>query len=71
MSGRSKRPSLLPPIRRAYEGSRLEAQQLVSAYDCVLPVIRGLLRNHQGSSHVASPQGAPEEMRKAIGGSHQ
>ena len=71
MSGRPKQPHPLPPVRRDYEGSRLEAQQVISAYECVIPVIRRLLKAHQGSASVRSPRGAPDGVRKAIGGSHQ
>ena len=71
MSSRPKLLSVLPAIRRDYEGSRLEAQQLVSAYECVVPVIRRLLSNHQGTPHAVGPQDAHGVDRKAIGGSHQ
>ena len=71
MSSRSKPPSLLPPIRRDYEGSRLEAQQLVSAYECVVPVIRRPLSNPRGTLHVVGPQAASGVMQKAIRGIHQ
>ena len=71
MSSRSKPLSVLPAIRRDYEGSRLEAQQLVSAYECVVPVIRRPLSNHQGTRHVVGPQEAHGVIRNAIGGTHQ
>ena len=70
MSGHSKHPSRLPPVRRDYEGSRLEAQQVISAYECVLPVIRRPLKVHQGPLPVRSPQGTADGV-KTIGGTHQ
>jgi hypothetical protein len=71
MSSRPKLLSVLPAIRRDYEGSRLEAQQLVSAYECVVPVLRRPLTNHRGSRHVVGPPGDHAVIRKAIGGAHQ
>jgi hypothetical protein len=71
MSSRTKAHCPLPPIRRDYEGSRLEALQLVSAYECVVPVIRRPLNRPRGSLHAVGRQGAPELVRNAIGGSHQ
>jgi hypothetical protein len=71
MSSRSKPLSVLPAIRRDHEGSRLEVQQLVSAYACIVPVIRRPLGNHQGTRHVAGPQEDHGVIRKVIGGTHQ
>jgi hypothetical protein len=71
MSGRPMQPHPLPPVRRDYEGSRLETQRIISAYECVIPVIRRLLKAHQGSLPVRSPQGASDGGRKAFGGAHQ
>lgn len=71
MSEHPMQPHPLPPVRRDYEGSRLETQQLISAYECVIPVIRSPLRAHQGPLPDRSPQGTSDGVRQAIGGTHQ
>jgi hypothetical protein len=60
----------LPPIRRDYEGSRLEALQLVSAYELVVPVIRRAPNSLRDPLRAVG-QGGPGSVRSAIGGSHQ
>jgi hypothetical protein len=64
-------PHPLPPVRRDYEESRLEAEQLISAYECVIPVIPRPLEAHQGSLAVRSLRGAPDGVREVTRGTHQ
>jgi hypothetical protein len=71
MPGLPRQPRPLPPVRRDYEGSRLEAQQIISAYECVNPVIRRPLKAQRGSPRIRGTRGGLEGVRKAIGGSHQ
>jgi hypothetical protein len=59
MSARPMQPHPLPPVRRDYEGSRLEAQQVISAYECVIPVIRRLLNPIKVHLSSAAPEGPP------------
>jgi hypothetical protein len=66
MSSPRKPCSLLPPIRRDYQGSRLEARLLVSAYECVVPVTRRPLNGPRGPVHALGCHGAPQVAQKAI-----
>jgi DNA replication protein DnaC len=60
-----------PPIRRHFEVSRLEAQQVIAAYECVVPVIRHRFEPHQDRSHAHCPRAPRIGTAMANGGSHQ
>ena len=66
MSRPRKPYSPLPPIRRDYQGSRLEARLLVSAYECVVPVTRRPLDGPRGPIRALGCHGAPQVVQKAI-----
>jgi hypothetical protein len=40
MRGHPRPAHRLPPLQRDYEGSRLEAQQIIAAYELVIPRAR-------------------------------
>jgi hypothetical protein len=63
------RPSL--PIRRHFEVSRLEVQQIIAAYECIVPVIRRRLEIRGGSPPAQSPRVALTGPEREVGGSHQ
>jgi hypothetical protein len=60
-----------PPIRRHFEVSRLEAQQVIAAYECVVPVIRHRFEPDRHQPLVSSPRGHAEGTARANGGSRQ
>jgi hypothetical protein len=71
MSGHLRHRHELPPLRRGYEASRLEVQQTIAAYECVLPVIRRTFKTHQGTPFTHRPRTALAGTRRANGGRHQ
>jgi hypothetical protein len=66
-----KHASPLPPLGRGHEGSRLAAQQVISAYELIVPVVRRRFELHQESFQIRTRLSDPAGMRNAIGGSCQ
>jgi hypothetical protein len=60
-----------PPIRRHFEVSRLEAQQVIAAYECVVPVIQHRFEPNQDRPHAHYPRAPRIGTAMANGGSHQ
>jgi len=57
-----------PPIRRHFEVSRLQAQQAITAYEWIVPVIRRPLVAHPDAPAARGPRAAPAAPGRAIGG---
>jgi hypothetical protein len=58
-----------PPIRRHFEVSRVEAQQVIAAYECVVPVIRHRSKPDQHQANARIPRVHPGVTARADGGS--
>ena len=71
MPGRPTGPHPLPPLRRDYEGSRLDAQHTVSAYERLIPIIRRIVKTSHDSPNPSEHRTLPPGMRRVIGGTHQ
>ena len=71
MSAHPEQSRPAPPIRREFEVSRLEAQQVIAAYECVLPVIRHRFEPSRDRPHTHFPRVPRIGTVMANGGSHR